>query len=144
MDSRGAPPINGVVETILYTDHLEQATAFYREVLGLVPMKGDGERFQALDSGANRVLLLFRRGGTLTPQPVATGGVIPPHDGSGPLHIAFAIAAADYDAWCARLRGRGISIESETKWERGGRSIYFRDPDQHLVELVTPGIWPNY
>ena len=144
MDPRAAPTINGVVETILYTDHLERATEFYREVLGLDLMKGDGERFQALDSGAGRVLLLFKRGGTLTPQPVSTGGVIPPHDGSGPLHIAFAIAVADYDTWCARLRGRGIAIESETKWERGGRSIYFRDPDQHLVELVTPGIWPNY
>jgi catechol 2,3-dioxygenase-like lactoylglutathione lyase family enzyme len=107
-------------------------------------LKGDGERFQALDSGAQRVLLLFKRGGTLTPQPVPTGGIIPPHDGSGPHHIAFAIAAADYPVWCARLNRLGITIESETKWERGGRSVYFRDPDNHLVELVTPGIWPNY
>jgi catechol 2,3-dioxygenase-like lactoylglutathione lyase family enzyme len=139
-----APPINGVVETILYSDDLARATAFYCEVLGLAVMKGDGERFQALDSGANRVLLLFKRGGTLTPQVVATGGVIPPHDGSGPYHLAFAIAEADYDVWCARLLDRGVKIESETLWERGGRSIYFRDPDNHLVELVTPGIWPNY
>ena len=139
-----APSVNGVVETILYTDDLERTTAFYRDVLGLGLMTGDGERFQAFDSGANRVLLLFKRGGTLTPQPVSTGGVIPPHDGSGPLHIGFAIAAADYDAWCARLRARGVAIESETHWERGGRSVYFRDPDQHLVELITPGIWANY
>ena len=107
-------------------------------------MKGDGERFQAFDAGASRVLLLFKRGGTLTPQPVPSGGVIPPHDGNGPLHIGFAIASADYDTWCARLLARGVAIESETQWERGGRSVYFRDPDNHLVELVTPGIWPNY
>jgi catechol 2,3-dioxygenase-like lactoylglutathione lyase family enzyme len=139
-----APSINGVVETILYTDDLARATAFYRDILGFAVMKGDGERFQALDSGASRVLLLFKRGGTLTPQPVPTGGVIPPHDGSGPLHVAFAIAAADYQPWCGRLMDLNIAIESETRWERGGRSIYFRDPDNHLVELVTPGIWPNY
>lgn len=144
MSHPAAPAINGVVETILYTDDLERATAFYRDVLGLAPMQGDHERFQAIDSGAGRVLLLFKRGGTLVPQPVPSGGVIPPHDGSGPLHIAFAIGAADYDAWCARLLDRGVAIESETQWERGGRSVYFRDPDQHLVELVTPGIWPNY
>jgi catechol 2,3-dioxygenase-like lactoylglutathione lyase family enzyme len=138
------PVINGVVETILYSDDLERATRFYRDVLGLAPMKGDGERFQALDSGANRVLLLFKRGGTLTAQPVPSGGVLPPHDGHGPLHVAFAINAADYDVWCARLQERGVNVESETQWERGGRSIYFRDPDHHLVELVTPGIWPNY
>ena len=138
------PAIHGVVETILYTDDLPAAAAFYREVLGLLSMQGDGERFQAFDSGAGRVLLLFKRGGTLAPQPVATGGFIPPHDGHGPLHLAFAIAAADYDAWRAHLLARGIAIESETHWERGGRSLYFRDLDHHLVELVTPGIWPNY
>ena len=138
------PAIHGVVETILYTDDLERATAFYRDVLGLSEMKGDGHRFQAMDSGANRVLLLFKRGGTLMPQPVPTGGVIPPHDGHGPLHVAFAIGAADYDAWCGRLVGANVAIEGETRWERGGRSLYFRDPDNHLVELATPGIWPNY
>lgn len=128
----------------MYTDDLARATAFYREVLGLHGMRGDGDRFQAFDAGAGRVLLLFKRGGTLTAQPVPSGGMIPSHDGSGPLHIAFAIGADDYAAWCARLRRLGIAIESETRWERGGRSVYFRDPDQHLVELVTPGIWPNY
>jgi catechol 2,3-dioxygenase-like lactoylglutathione lyase family enzyme len=139
-----APAINGVVETILYTDDMHRATAFYKDVLGLSLMNGDGDRFQALDAGAGRVLLLFKRGGTLTPQPVPSGGMIPPHDGNGPLHIGFAISASDYGVWCERLRGRGVAIESETRWERGGRSVYFRDPDNHLVELVTPGIWANY
>lgn len=139
-----APKVHGVVETILYTDDLPRSAAFYREVLGLGEMKGDGHRYQAFDSGENRVLLLFKRGGTLEPQPVPSGGVIPPHDGHGPHHIAFAIAAAEYEAWCARLKSRGVTIESETHWDRGGRSVYFRDPDAHLVELVTPGIWPNY
>jgi catechol 2,3-dioxygenase-like lactoylglutathione lyase family enzyme len=27
---------------------------------------------------------------------------------------------------------------------RGGQSIYFRDPDDLLVELATPGIWEAY
>ena len=143
METR-APAIHGVVETILYTENLARAVAFYRDVLGLAPMKGDADRFQAFDAGEKRVLLLFVRGATLTPQPVPSGGVIPPHDGSGPQHVAFAIAAADFDAWCARLLACDVKIESETRWERGGRSVYFRDPDDHLVELVTPGIWPNY
>jgi catechol 2,3-dioxygenase-like lactoylglutathione lyase family enzyme len=29
-------------------------------------------------------------------------------------------------------------------WDRGGRSLFFHDPDGHLLELVTPGIWPEY
>lgn len=144
MQTRVAPAIHGVVESILYTDDLARATGFYRDILGLAVMRGDGERFQAFDSGAGRVLLLFKRGGTLAPQHLPGVGVIPPHDGSGPLHIAFSITLADYDRWCAWLTGCGVAIESETHWERGGRSVYFRDPDHHLVELVTPGIWPNY
>lgn len=137
------PPIDGVVETVLYVDDLERAVSFYREALGLRPMRGDGVRFQAFDSGAGRVLLLFKRGGTLEPVP-APVGFIPPHDGQGPLHVGFAIPAAAYEAWRRRLQDVGVPIESETEWERGGRSLYFRDPDGHLVELITPGIWDVY
>jgi catechol 2,3-dioxygenase-like lactoylglutathione lyase family enzyme len=143
MADAGIPPIRGVVESILYVDDLARATVFYREVLGCAAVAGDGERFQAFDAGGKGVLLLFKRGATLVPTAVP-GGIIPPHDGRGPHHIAFAIDAANYEAWRARLRERGHATESETRWERGGRSLYFRDPDGHLVELVTPGIWPNY
>lgn len=137
------PGIDGIVETILYVDDLERAVAFYRDVVGLEAMTGDGTRFQAFKTGPAQVLLLFKRGGTLEPTPVP-GGVIPPHDGSGPHHIGFAIHAAAYEPWKRRLTTAGIAIESETDWPRGGRSLYFRDPDGHLLELVTPGIWPNY
>jgi catechol 2,3-dioxygenase-like lactoylglutathione lyase family enzyme len=143
MKTGAAPSINGVIETILYVDDLPRAVAFYREVLGLTVMKGDPARFQALDSGGGRVLLLFKRGGTLAPTRV-TGGVIPPHDGTGPHHIGFAIAVENYAPWKERLVERSVKIESETTWDRGGRSLYFRDPDGHLLELITPGIWPIY
>jgi catechol 2,3-dioxygenase-like lactoylglutathione lyase family enzyme len=143
MKQRGVPAIRGVVESILYVADLPVAVTFYREVLGLEPLTGDGERFQAFDAGGLGVLLLFKRGGTLVPLP-APRGFIPPHDGAGPHHIAFAIDEADYAGWCERLAAHGVAIESETHWRRGGRSVYFRDPDGHLLELVTPGIWPNY
>lgn len=143
MDSPAIPPINGVLESTLYVDDLDRATMFYREVMGFRSMKGDGLRFQAFDDGGGRVLLLFKRGGTLTPTP-ATGVVIPPHDGSGPQHIGFAIAADSYEAWKARLEEKQIEIESEGTWPRGGKSLYFRDLDGHLLELITPGIWDVY
>ena len=38
----------------------------------------------------------------------------------------------------------GIAIEGRTKWPRGGESIYFRDPDGHLIEPATLGLWPGY
>ncbi|HEY8994850.1 MAG TPA: VOC family protein [Lacunisphaera sp.] len=137
------PPIEGIVESILYVEDMARAIAFYRDELGLEPMIGDPARFQSFKAGPRQVLLLFKRGGTLQPTDVP-GGVIPPHDGTGPHHIGFAITAAAYDVWLDRLRARSIAIESETHWERGGRSLYFRDPDGHLLELITPGIWPNY
>jgi catechol 2,3-dioxygenase-like lactoylglutathione lyase family enzyme len=42
------------------------------------------------------------------------------------------------------LQERGIAIESAVDWPRGGRSLYFRDPDRHLLELITPGCWSIY
>jgi catechol 2,3-dioxygenase-like lactoylglutathione lyase family enzyme len=143
MKSNPAPPIHGVVETSLYVDDLARAIAFYREVLGLAPLAGDGERYQAFDSGAGRVLLLFKRGSARPALP-APSGAIPWHDGSGSLHVGFAISAGSFEDWRARLVGGGVVIESETPWERGGRSLFFRDPDGNLLELITPGIWPNY
>ena len=72
------------------------------------------------------------------------GGVIPGHDGTGPLHVAFAIARDDMAAWEQQLEARGVAIEGHTDWKRGGRSIYFRDPDGRLLELATPGLWTIY
>lgn len=138
-----APVIEGVVETILYVDNLPRAVAFYRDVLGLLPMGGDAVRFQPFKLGGRQVLILFKRGGTLQPTAVA-GGIIPPHDGHGPHHVGLAIARDAYEPWRNRLRANGVAIESEAVWPPGGRSLYFRDPDGHLLELVTPGIWPNY
>ncbi|HEX2860784.1 MAG TPA: hypothetical protein VHN79_04060, partial [Lacunisphaera sp.] len=58
------PPIEGIVESILYVDEMPRAIAFYRDELGLEPMTGDGTRFQAFRAGPRQVLLLFKRGGT--------------------------------------------------------------------------------
>ena len=72
------------------------------------------------------------------------GGTIPPHDGAGPVHVAFSIAAEDLAAWESRLLDSRIGIEGRSHWPRGGVSIYFRDPDGHLLELATPGLWKGY
>jgi len=43
-----------------------------------------------------------------------------------------------------QLNAEDIAVEGRNKWPRGGESIYFRDPDGHLLELATPGLWPGY
>ena len=133
--------LDRVLETALYVDDLPRAAAFYTDVLGLAPLYQD-ERLCAFAVGGS-VLLLFRRGGSLETINLP-GGTIPPHDGSGPVHVAFAIATAELAGWEQCLRDRGIAVEGRTEWSRGGRSLYFRDPDGHLLELATPGLWRNY
>jgi len=136
------PAIRRVLETALYVDDLERARRFYETVLGLAVMV-EGERLVAFDAGSGTVLLLFRRG---TPPGEAGRDqeAIPAHDGQGQVHFALAVDPEALAAWRDYLTGRSVRIESERQWPRGGTSIYFRDPDAHLVELATPGVWESY
>ena len=136
------PTLNGILETALYVEGFERACAFYEQVLGLNSIYRD-QRLCAYDVGGRGVLLLFLRGRSFETVQLA-GGTIPPHDGHGPMHIAFSIAADGLAAWEQRLGEEGVVIEGRTKWPRGGESIYFRDPDGHLLELATPGLWAIY
>ncbi len=136
------PPIQTLVESALYFDDLPAAAAFYRDVLRLRMMSGN-ERLVAFDAGGGTVLLLFRRGAT-TDGVRWPGGWIPPHDGQGPLHVALGVAREHLDAWERWLAQHGVTVESRVDWDRGGRSLYFRDPGGHSVELVTPGTWENH
>jgi catechol 2,3-dioxygenase-like lactoylglutathione lyase family enzyme len=136
------PQLNGVLETALYVDDLERAARFYENVLGLTALASDA-RFRAYDVGGRSVLLVFQRGATLETVRMP-GGTIPPHDGHGPLHIAFGIDAADLTAWEEHLGQASVAIEGRTAWPRGGQSLYVRDPDGHLLEFATPGLWATY
>lgn len=134
--------VTRVLETCIHVRDVERSARFYESLLGFSRMDSN-ERFCVFDAGGGSVFLIFKEGGTS--EPVKTdGGVIPPHGGGGDLHFAFAIRAEDFAHWEKRLGEQGIAIESRVSWDRGGHSLYFRDPDHHLVELATPGIWPSY
>jgi catechol 2,3-dioxygenase-like lactoylglutathione lyase family enzyme len=134
--------VTGILETALHVEDVPRSREFYQNIFRFPVLQGD-DRFCALNVADKQVLLLFKKGGSTEPIAVP-GGIIPPHGGDGKLHFAFSIPAADLAAWEARLRDHGVAIESRVHWERGGDSIYFRDPDGHLAELVTPGIWAIY
>lgn len=136
------PTITRILETALYVDDLDAVVAFYRDLLGL-PVLDASPRLVALDAGDATVLLLFQRGATVSGVDTPSGR-IPPHDGHGPVHVAFAIATEAVGEWELRLHEHGVVIESRMRWSRGGQSIYFRDPAGHSVELATPGTWAVY
>ena len=135
-------PPSRIVETSLSVADLDRARDFYVRIFGYSVMTSD-ERFCAFGVGPQQVLLLFLRGSD-PESSVLPFGRIPPHGTSGAGHVGFGIPEATLPAWEAHLIENGVAIESRFTWPSGGTSIYFRDLDNHLLELLTPGVWPNY
>jgi catechol 2,3-dioxygenase-like lactoylglutathione lyase family enzyme len=60
-------------------------------------------------------------------------------------HYAFLIDEVGFDATLARLQAREqdywadplMSARGEINHNDGGRGVYFQDPDQHLLEVIT-------
>lgn len=136
--------VGPVLETALYVNDVQRASDFYQNVLGLRQFLSTEGRFAALQAGFGAsVFLLFQKDSTSEPLPTS-GGVIPAHGATGRIHMAFSIPAAEWEAWLNRLEQHGVAIISTVEWSRGGRSLYFHDPDGHVIELGTPGIWEVY
>ena len=131
------PKTDGILESCLYVSDVPRSAGFYRETFGFTVISEFGERGCAMHVGSRtQILLLFKKG--------ASRALSSPHDGDGELHLAFAIATKELARWESWLQEREISIEEKRTWEGGGQSLYFRDPDRHLIELATPGTWSIY
>ena len=137
------PRLSHLLETSIYVADLDRAQAFYQRVLGLEPFLRD-DRMSALGLPGDAVLLLFLAGGSTEPTPTDRGAATPPQPGGGRVHLCLAIPRNERDAWDGHLAAQGVAVESRITWPRGGTSLYFRDPDGSLVELATPGLWPNW
>ena len=127
----GVPPLGGLLESALYVDDPQRSVVFYNKIFGFECI-ADFDGLCAMSVPGGAVLLLFRKGGT------------PDTDGDGRLHLAFSIPAPALAQWETWLAANNIEIESRKKWDRGGDSLYFRDPDGHLLEVATPGVWLTY
>jgi catechol 2,3-dioxygenase-like lactoylglutathione lyase family enzyme len=130
------PKTNGFLEASLYVDDVARSARFYENIFGFRVISEFGGRGCAVQAGEHQVLLLFKKG--------ASRDIPSPHDGDGELHLAFAIPAGELARWEAWLAENGIAVEEKRAWERGGESLYFRDPDRHLLEVATPGVWSIY
>jgi catechol 2,3-dioxygenase-like lactoylglutathione lyase family enzyme len=130
------PKTDGILESSLYVSDVPRSVRFYQETFGFAVISEFGERGCAMHAGTHQVLLLFKKG--------ASRAISSPHDGDGELHLAFAIPSDELPKWESWLQQGGIAVEEKRKWEAGGWSLYFRDPDRHLIELATPGTWSVY
>jgi catechol 2,3-dioxygenase-like lactoylglutathione lyase family enzyme len=130
------PKLDGILESSLYVGDLPRSVRFYQDIFGFSVISDFGERGCAMHAGPHQVLLLFKK--------AVSRDIISPHDGDGELHIAFAMPAAELAAWESWLAKQAIAVEEKRSWELGGWSLYFRDPDRHLLELATPGVWSVY
>ena len=128
-----------VKETCLDVADLARATRFYRDLFGFEVIEAD-ERFCALSVAGRHVLILFLRAASSGPIHTS-GGTIPPPEASGTSHVGFGIAKNQIAPWERLLREHVLAIESKVTWPLAGQSISFRDPDAHLLELLTPGVW---
>jgi len=131
-----SPTVTGIVEVALYVEDVPRAVRFYQTVLGFETIELD-ERLTAMSVAGMQVLLVCKRGASTSIADV-------PHNAIGQQHVAFATSESDMDAWAARLREHGVAIDRDRRWERGGRSLYFRDPEGHTLELASPGVWTVY
>jgi len=123
-----------IKETCLYVNDLKRTREFYERVLGL-------ETFSYSEGGhvffrvQYCVLLCFLSSNS------KYKNNLPPHYGEGNLHFAFDTTRSSYDEWREKVVDAGVSIEHDHIWPGGFRSFYFRDPDQHCVEILEEGMW---
>ena len=131
---------SAILESALYVTDLDAAEAFYADVLGLERIAKVPSRHVFFRCGQG-VLLLFVAAATREPPPPDAKLPVPPHGTVGQGHLCFAAAADEIGRWKTRLTDRGIAVEADFVWPKGGRSIYFRDPSGNSLEFAEPKIW---
>jgi len=136
--------VNGLLEAALFVGDLRRARDFYQRVFG-VPELEVSEDGCVLAMAKGQFLLLVTEKKAMVPSQTP-GGIVPPClaapiPAMGAGHLAFSVAVADLGAWRGHLESEGVAVESEVTWDGGAHSLYFRDPDGHLLELATPGLW---
>ena len=112
--------------TIVHARDPKASAQFLAELLGL-PIDPPVARFTPITL-ANRTTLDYF-----------------PQDQIEPQHYAFMVSDAEFDAVFARIRDRGVTYYADPGCERADeiyrhndrRGTYFRDPDGHLMEILT-------
>lgn len=113
--------------TIVWCSDKEVSSRFLSEILGLPPAR-TFFHFLVVDMENGVSLDFYQKEGTVTPQ-----------------HYAFLVSDDEFDAAFGRIQENGLeywadparSKPGEINTHFGGRGVYFADPDNHLLELIT-------
>lgn len=130
-------PIRGLGEIALRVNNLGPMRDFYRDVIGLQLMRESESMafFRIADgvAGHTQILALFDRSigdhhrSSYTP-PNATESTLD--------HLAFSIDRKDFEAERERLESLGLPVDLAFHAWVQWRSLYVRDPEGNVVELV--------
>jgi catechol 2,3-dioxygenase-like lactoylglutathione lyase family enzyme len=113
--------------TIVYSSDPSRSARFLAEILGRQkPVRFGPFQVVELDNGVS--LDFATADGPIQPQ-----------------HYAFLTSESDFDAVFGRIREQGIKYWADPRRSRpgeinhndGGRGVYFPDPDDHYLEVIT-------
>jgi len=136
----------GVFELQLVVSDLEAATAFYRDTVGLEVTLHDGARGRTHFATGRGQLILARAHGEeaapgwpgLPPPLLGPGDPLGPSpEPHGPVHFALEVRRDELVATGERLRARGLDVRGPFRWPSGRLSVYFKDPEGNVAELIS-------
>jgi catechol 2,3-dioxygenase-like lactoylglutathione lyase family enzyme len=113
--------------TIVWCSDKQRSTEFLTYILGLPPAR-TFFHFLVVDLENGVSLDYYQKEGPVSPQ-----------------HYAFLVSDVEFDTAFGRIQEQGLSYWGdpartqlgEINRHFGGRGVYFADPDNHLMELIT-------
>ena len=113
--------------TIVWCSDKARSSQFLTGILGLQPAR-TFFHFLVVDLSNGVSLDYYQKEGPVSQQ-----------------HYAFLVSDEEFDAAFERIRQRGLeywadparSQPGQVNTHFGGRGVYFADPDNHLLELIT-------
>lgn len=113
--------------TILWCSDKRRSADFLTEILGLPPAR-PFFHFLVVELANGVSLDYYQKDGAVSPQ-----------------HYAFLVSDSEFDSAFGRIQEKGLEYWADPARSQagvinthfGGRGVYFADPDNHLMELIT-------
>jgi catechol 2,3-dioxygenase-like lactoylglutathione lyase family enzyme len=124
-------PDDETVNVRYMVDDVDEAIAFYTELLGFELLSNASPAFADVRRGNLRLLLAGPASSAGRPMP---DGAKPGPGGWNRIHFVV----DDIDTEVSRLRDRGARFRNDIVEGPGGKQILLEDPSDNVVELFEP------